>query len=165
MGAGQRRRRANSYASRLMAVLAGALALVLPTAAQGGSANATARGSSCAHPYRVFWLIPGKSIPNIDRGHKVPGEMDGDTNVIKVTAAYLGPPSSNALAAGRFKASWKPEVRGLKVCEARITFSYRKRLISHQWHPHPVTILYNTEAEYNHVALDRITSLVVKAAR
>jgi hypothetical protein len=91
--------------------------------------------------------------------------MDGDTNVIKVTAAYLGPPASNALAAGRFKASWKPEVRGLKVCEARITFSYRKSLISHQWHPHPVTVLYNTEAEHNHVALDRITSLVVKAAR
>jgi hypothetical protein len=152
------RHSARSYAMRGIAVLAGTLALALPASALGGSAT-SAKGSSCAHPYRVFWLIPGKVIPNIDRGHKVPGEMDGDTSVIKVTAAYLGPPGSNALAAGRFTASWKPEVRGLKVCEARITFSYRKPLISHQWHRHPVTILYNAEAD------DSITGLVVKAAR
>jgi hypothetical protein len=165
MAVGRSRRRARSHAMRAVTALVGTLALALSASAQGGPASTSAQGSSCAHPYRVFWLIPGKNIPNIDSGHKLPGEMDGDTNVIKVTAAYLGPPPSNALAAGRFKASWKPLVGGLKICLARITFTYRKPLISHQWHPHPVTVLYNTEAEYNHEALDRITSLVVKAAR
>jgi hypothetical protein len=114
----------------------------------------------------VFWLVPGVSIPNIDRGNKTPGEMAGDTRFIKASAAYLGPlPHNPTPTVGRFGASWKPEVHGLKVCTARLTFTWRKPLVSHQWHPHSVIVLFNPELEHNHEALDRITSVVVTAAR
>jgi hypothetical protein len=130
------------------------------------ASTATTKGSSCAHPYRVFWLVPGVDIPPIDRGNKTPGEMAGDTRLIKASAAYLGPlPRNPTPTVGRFGASWKPEVRGLKVCTARLTFTWRKPLVSHQWHPHSVIVLFNPELESNHKALDRITSVVVTAAR
>jgi hypothetical protein len=171
MGVRQRRCRAHSDVMRAIAALLAALLLALvaivPAGAQGGPASiATTKGSSCAHPYRVFWLVPGVDIPPIDRGNKTPGEMAGDTRFIKASAAYLGPlPHNPTPTVGRFGASWKPEVHGLKVCTARLTFTWRKPLVSHQWHPHSVIVLFNPELEHNHEALDRITSVVITAAR
>jgi hypothetical protein len=109
----------------------------------------------------VFWLIvpPGHGTPIPGKN---PEEMIGDTKIIKVSAAFLGPqPNNPTPTVSRFAASWKPAVHGLKLklCSARLTFTWRKPLVSHQWHPHPLTILFNPEAN------DLIKSFVVTAAR
>jgi hypothetical protein len=129
------------------------------------------KGSSCAHPYRVFWLVTlvkgkegveARGLPQELKGvsisNKTPGEMAGDTSVIKAGAKYFASGHETPTLA-YFGASWKPVVSGLKVCTARITFDYRAPLVSHEWHRHPLLIPFNPTAE------DLVTSVVITAAR
>ena len=115
----------------------------------GATASSGAKGSSCAHPYRVHWDVP--------QGHlegRYPEEMLGDTRYIKARAHGVTVSFTDAY----MEFSWAPRVPGLKLCQARITFDWRKPLVSHQWHRQFVKVPKNPDRGY-------VLSFVVTAAR
>ncbi len=134
------------------ALLLGGVFGLMP--AEAATANRSTKGSSCAHPYRVEWVVykNGKEFTHRWFGP----ETKGDTSFITVHGNY----DAIGLETGYFHASWKPRVGGLKLCLARLTFDYREPYVSHQWHPSSVAIFYDPHAEHKYIA-----SFVVTAAR
>jgi hypothetical protein len=132
------------------AIITTGLTLLLIIAAPAARA-AAAKGSSCAHPYRAGWEPNGGSKPSIGLNG-----IYGDKYAIKVSAKA----DERGGEVGFIDASWTPGKPDLKVCEARITFSFRKAYVSHHWQPEPLEFTYNPLRR-----TDKVTSFVITAAR
>ena len=134
-------------------VVSAARSTISASRARRERGTATSRGSSCAHPYRVFMV----TAQHRDRGLRNDGEFVGDTSLIK---AKWGPSVLNLhtnLYHVPFR--WTPRAAGLKLCQARIEFKHRKRLVSHKWHKKPVVIILPSDGS------DAVTAFVVTASR
>jgi hypothetical protein len=138
--------------SRIAIITAGLAVLLILVAISDGRAEASpTKGSSCANPYRAGWEPNGGSKPSIGLNG-----IYGDKYAIKVSAKA----DDRGGEVGFIDAAWKPGKPGLKVCEARITFSFRKPYVSHHWQPEPLEFTYNPLRR-----TDKVTSFVITAAR
>jgi len=132
--------------SRAIIVLALSCALAwVPSAGAGSGAVATAsslKGSSCSHPYRVFYNLPGTYNPKSPGGPTL--HMAGDTGKIPVhSPKNTSTPSENTNTFEPYPKHWSGH-----LCELRITFNFRKPYVSH--HPPKRLVIHYPHQDYIH---------------